>query len=529
MSDSNGRDDESHRAVRNVVLVVLDTARAKSVGTQSVPAERNAAPTGSVGLRSAPDDRPASSDDSVGTHPTPTLTRLAEEGTAFENAFATAPWTLPSHASLFTGTYPSEHGTHGGHTYLDDELRTVPEAFADAGFETIGVSNNTWITAEFGFDRGFADLRKGWQYIQSDADMGAVVRGEDIREKLLATRARLFDGNPVVNAANILYSELFQPAGDDGSARAVDWIADWLGDRDDGRPFFLFCNFIEPHVEYDPPREYAERFLPVGASYEEATAIRQDPRAYDCDDYDISDHEFALLRGLYRAELAYVDAQLGRLRTALKDAGEWPDTLFVVCGDHGEHIGEHGFFGHQYNLYDTLLTVPLVCHGGPFTGGGRRSDLAQLLDLPATLLETAGIDDPELREQWSSRSLHPASDVRNRDAVFAEYVAPQPSIERLEARFGEVPAAVREFDRRLRAIRTSEYKYVRGDDGSERLHHVRTDPLEHTDISDAEPERVRTLRRRLEDRFDPLAEASGAGEVEMRDGTKERLADLGYL
>ncbi|SER21355.1 sulfatase [Natrinema salaciae] len=528
MADSNGRDDESHSTVRNVVLVVLDTARAKSVGMQPFS---DGPPTidDHAGAQPPPDDRPRSSGNRGGANPTPTLTRLADEGVAFGNAFATAPWTLPSHASFFTGTFPSEHGTHGDHTYLDDELRTLPEAFDDAGFQTIGVSNNTWITEEFGFDRGFDDLRKGWQYIQSDADMGAVVRGEDLREKLVATRNRILDGNPLVNAANILYSELLQPAGDDGSDRSTDWIGDWLASRDDERPFFLFCNFIEPHVRYDPPRAYAERFLPAGASYEEAAAIRQDPRAYDCDGYDISDREFALLRGLYRGEIAYVDHQLGQLRHALEAAGEWEDTLFVVCGDHGEHIGEHDFFGHQYNLYDTLLNVPLVCHGGPFTGGGRRHDLVQLLDLPATLLETAGVDDPALREQWSSRSLHPHSDAEPRNAVFAEYVAPQPSIERLEARFGEIPDRVRTFDRRLRAVRTPEYKYVRGDDGFERLHHVRTDPLEDTDISDERPERVRTLRRRLEGRFEPFGEADAAGEVEMREGTKDRLADLGYL
>ncbi|WP_440770853.1 sulfatase family protein [Natronorubrum sp. DTA28] len=494
-ASSNERDSESHSTVRNVVLVVLDTARAKSSGPKT----------------------------------SPTLNRLANEGTSFTNAFATAPWTLPSHASMFTGTYSSEHGTHGGHTYLDEGLRTLAESFADSGYETIGVSNNTWITEEFGFDRGFDELRKGWQYIQSDADMGAVVRGEDLREKLDATRNRLFDGNPVVNAANILYSELLQPAGDDGSDRSTTWVANWLAERDADDPFFLFCNFIEPHVEYDPPREYAERFLPEGASYEEAAAIRQDPRAFDCEDYELTDRDFALLRGLYRAELAYVDDQLGELRTALEESGEWEDTLFVVCGDHGEHIGEHGFFGHQYNLYDTLINVPLVFHGGPFTDGGERDDLVQLLDLPATLLETAGIDDPELLEQGSSRSLHPDSTAPPRDAVFAEYVAPQPSIERLEARFGDIPDRVREYDRRLRAVRTREYKYVRGDDGFERLHDVAADPNERDDIAAEEPEQVRTLQRRLEEQFEPLEDADTTGAVEMREGTKERLADLGYL
>ncbi|NKE36699.1 sulfatase [Natronococcus sp. JC468] len=493
MSESNERDGESHTNVRNVVLVVFDTARAESAGPETTPA----------------------------------LSSLAAEGTTFENAFAAAPWTLPSHASMFTGRYPSEHGAHGGHTYLDGDNRTLAEAFSDAGYETVGVSNNTWITEEFGFDRGFDELRKGWQYIQSDADMGAVVRGEDVREKLQATRDRLFEGNPLVNAANILYSEVLQPAGDDGAARSVDWIDGWLADRGDD-PFFLFCNFIEPHVEYDPPREYAERFLPEGASYEEATAIRQDPRAYDCEDYELTEREFSLLRGLYRAELAYTDDQLARLREALESAGELEDTLFVVCGDHGEHVGEHGFFGHQYNLYGTLLNVPLVIRGGPFTDGGRRRELAQLLDVPATLLDTLGIDDPELLEGGHGRSLRPGASER-RDAVFAEYAAPQPSIDRLEDRFDELPDRVRAFDRRLRTIRTRGEKYVRGDDGFERYHDLEADPGERTDRSADRPDRVRELRRRLEERFDGLEEADAGGEVAMQAGTEERLADLGYL
>ncbi|AFZ73444.1 sulfatase [Natronobacterium gregoryi] len=501
MAESNGSDAESHDTVRNVVLIVLDTARACSVGDRT----------------------------------TPTMTGLADAGTAFDDAFAAAPWTLPSHASMFTGAYPSEHGAHGGHTYLDETLRTLPEAFADAGFQTIGVSNNTWLTEEFGFHRGFDELRKGWQYVQSDSDMGAVVRGEDVQEKLQATRTHLFDGNPFVNAVNIFYSELFQPTGDDGADRSTTWIANWLAGRTDDRPFFLFCNFIEPHVEYDPPREYAERFLPDETTYEDATTIRQDPRAYDCGEYHLSEPEFAALRGLYRAELAYVDDQLAEIRTALEDAGEWEDTLLVVCGDHGEHIGEHDFFGHQYNLYDTLINVPLVAHGGPFTDGGRRNELVQLLDLPVTVLEAAGVDDPELREQGSGRSWVPlVADSRTastRDAVFAEYVAPQPSIERLENRFGadSIPDRVREFDRRLRAVRTNEYKYVQGSDGFERLHDVASDPAESTNVVADEPERARRLRNRLEKRFGPLSEDATDGDVEMQAGTKDRLADLGYL
>ncbi len=362
MDESSGRDSESHETVRNVVLVVLDTARARSVDVTGDPDTRERTrsgtdrPTTRRWTDSPRRERPSSGPSRrLRGRCRPTLRCLRgcfRPSTALTAGTRTSTTTCGRSRGvrrrrLSDDRRLEQHLDHRG-VRLRPRLRRPPE---------------------------------GWQYIQSDADMGAVVRGEDTREN---SRRRAIDSSTgtLVNAANILYSEVLQPAGDDGADRSTTWIENWLAGRKDDRPFFLFCNFIEPHVEYDPPREYAERYLPEEASYEEATAIRQDPRAYDCGDYQITDREFAMLRGLYRAELAYVDDQLAQLRRALEAAGEWENTLFVVCGDHGEHIGEHGFFGHQYNLYDTLIHVPLVVCGGPFAGGGRRSDLVQLLDLP---------------------------------------------------------------------------------------------------------------------------------------------------
>lgn len=478
----------------NVVVTVVDTVR----GRDTVPASSS---------------------------PMSTLGDIAASGTEFTNAFSAAPWTLPSHASLFTGVYPSQHGAHGDHTYLDDSLRTLAEAFHDGGYETVGVSNNTWVTEEFGFHRGFDTLRKGWQYIQSDTDLGTVTRAEHPMAKLRAASDRLFDGNPMVNAANLVYDEL---ADGDGAERATSWVESWLGGRDDESPFFLFLNYVEPHVEYRPPREYAEQYLPPDTTYDEAMTLRQDPRAYDVGEYRLNDREFEILHGLYRASLAYTDDHIARVRDALVSAGEWEDTIFVVLSDHGENVGDHGFFGHQYNLYDSLLHVPMVFHGGPFEAG-RRDGLVQTLDAAPTLLDAAGVDAPEFRRQMHARSLHPDADSDPRDAVFAEYVAPQPSPDRLAERFDEIPDRVREFDRSLRSVRTDEEKYVQASDGNEWFYRVDRDPDETWNRASGNEERTRLLSDRLDQWLDSFDHAEQSGEVSMTDSTRERLSDLGYM
>jgi len=478
---------------RNVVMVVLDTVRA-----------RDTVPTAAS--------------------PMPGLAAIAESGTEFTNAFSTAPWTVPSHASLFTGTYPSRHGTGGASPSLGDSMSTLAEAFRDADYETVGVSNNTWVTREFGFDRGFETFRKGWQYVQSDTDLGSVVRAKEPMAKVRAARDRLFDGNPLVNVANVLYGEL---ADDEGAGRTTQWVEQWLDGRDERAPFFLFLNYIEPHIEYSPPKEHAERFLPADASYEEATALRQDPRAFDVGEYSLSQRKFELLRGLYLGELAALDEHIGRLRDALVAAGEWEDTVFVVVGDHGENIGDHGFLGHQYDLHDTLLHVPLVIHGDGF-GDGRSDDLVQHVDIVPTLLDAAGVDAPKLRSQVQGRSVHPRTGAQPREAVFAEYLDPQPSPDALEERFEQIPDRVRRFDRTLRAVRTREEKYIRGNDGTEWLYRIDDDPEQTANLADGS--RRSALAGRLDEWLDSFDHADvDAGDVSMTAGTRERLADLGYL
>lgn len=476
----------------NVVLVVMDTVRARDVTPATAP----------------------------------TFHELAEAGTGYARAFANAPWTLPSHASLFSSQYPSEHAPSEGSGWPGEDTRLVVEAFRDAGYHTAAVSNNMWLTEEFGFDRGFETIQNGWELdgVAASHDEWAPA-GADPRSEA--------DASDGVDARAL----------DDGAAASVEWVDDWLAGTD--APFFLFANFIEAHIEYEPPREYAEPFLPDGWRYEEATALQQDPREYDVGAYDLSDEEFAALGGLYRGEIAYLDDRLADLRRTLVERGEWEDTVFVVVGDHGENVGDCGFFGHQYCIADTLLRVPFVVHGGPFADGPTRSaDLVELLDLAPTLLDAADIDDKPARAQFRGRSLHPDADAPAREYVVAEYPRPQPSIETLAERFEEIPDRVRTYDRSIRSVRSERFRFVARSDGTEALYDVSASPGRHRrpagadrpderhDVADTHPEAVDRLRTELHERLDDDAWDDGMSSRrnrEMADETAERLRDLGYL
>ncbi len=458
----------------NVVVVVLDTVR---------------------GLSTVPADEPL----------LPTVASLAEEGTEFTRAFTSAPWTLPSHAALLTGTYSSKHDTHGRNPVLDESLVTLPEVFSANGYETRAISNNTWVSDEFGFDRGFDVFEHAWQWDDMDPSSRGLAESDEDEWRTRVTE---------------------DLRAGDTTERALEWLS-----SSPERPSFLFLNYIDAHFEYSPPEEYVAERLPPGFDYERAVDILDDPRAYDAGEVTLTAEERSALRVLYQGELAYLDATLGRLVDGLRASGAWEDTLLVVTSDHGENVGEHGFVGHQYNLYETLIHVPLVVAGGSFDAGTTDDRLVQSLDLPATLLDEVGIDAPEFRSQQQGRSFHPDSTAPRRNHVIAEHVTPQPDIDTMRQRYGDLPPALDSLAERLplRAVRTERWKLASGADGSRSLYDLDADPMESVDVAEecsGTAERLETILTEWLASFDPsISESSTTVSSE----SKERLRNLGYL
>lgn len=478
----------------NVVLVVMDTARAMDIRADSESFS--------------------------------TLSNLAATGTEFTQAFANAPWTLPSHASLFSGVHPSVHGAHAAHKQFDHEGTLAGILSSGAGYHTAAFSNNTWISGEFGFDRGFDEFVKTWQLFQDAVDFGDIAQVEATMKGKLFGVLRKFSGNPVKNVANLTYGQFFRKRTDDGAKRTNDLIRDRLDawcDRDD--PLFLFVNYLEPHLEYHPPKEIAERHLPDGVSYSEAMDVNQDAWAFITGEQAMSDRDFDALKALYRAEIEYLDGRLGELRQSFRQADLLEDTVFIITGDHGENIGDHGLMDHQYSLNQTLLHVPLIISGKGFETGNRVRKPVQLLDLFPTILEIADVDPSDAA--GGGASLCTPDELPDNRPLFSEYVAPQPAIETLVERY-DCRKDVEVYDRRLWAVQDKNLKLVEASDGSRWLYDLELDPDETTDLAGDRPDALERMSELLTDWRSSLPEIT-AREVGMDEQTKQHLEELGYL
>jgi len=317
---------------------------------------------------------------------TPNLGAFAEEAAVYEGAVAPAPWTLPVHASLFTGRYPSEHGASQERPYLAGAT-TLAETLSAAGYDTACYSSNAWITPYTNLTDGFDDRDNFFGVMPGDLLSGPLARAW----KALNDSERLRGvADSLVDLGNRLHEYTAGSGGDESKTpAAVDRIQGFV-ERSEG-PWFAFTNLMDAHLPYYPPAEFRERFAP-GVDPDE---VCQNSKAYNCGARDIDDAEWADIRGLYDAEIAHMDDQLGRLFDWLRAEGHWADTTVVVCADHGELHGEHGLYGHEFCLYDPLVNVPaMVKH--PAVGTGRRDEQFELQDLYHTVLDATGVEPSEV-------------------------------------------------------------------------------------------------------------------------------------
>lgn len=431
----------------------------------------------------------------------PRLADFAEEGCVYQNAFTVAPWTPPSHASMFTGLYPGSHGVDHGHLYLERGIPTIAGTLTDAGYETVNLTNNSFVGYATGLDRGFSTVE----------EKGDVNRWRFLRKRVARAVAKARDG-----------------VRDAGASHSIRWVRKWLRRRDSTRPFFLFINFLEPHLPYTPPRRFVERFGEPKAIRPMVWRVGAEGGAdFLAGAVEFGEEDLHHLAILYDAELAYLDTRLDELFNDLRAAGVLDDTVVMVTSDHGENLGDYGMIDHQYCLYDTLVRIPLIIrYPEVFDRGSSVEGMVENVDFVPSILKLTGVEAGEMAPQ--GRSLLP-DDVEShaRGSVFAEYARPQATLAVLHERYPSFDTA--HLDRGLVMVREARYKLIQATDGSEELYDLQTDAGEKANLVGELPEVAARLRANLAQWKKADAPVAEAEDHAFDARTLSMLEELGYL
>jgi len=299
----------------NVVMIVLDTTRHDHLGSYGHSRDTS-----------------------------PAIDAFASDAIRFDRAYATAPWTKPTVASMFTGLYPSRHGLQIMEAALPDGLVTLAELLGERGYATAGVISHVLLDPRHGFAQGFDE------YVE-------VVDAEDPHESI-------------------------------STGRVTDAALEILSGRDSGRPLFLFVHYFDPHYNYKRHPEYG--FAPA-----QSGRLRGDESIYDLYELmpDMTPEEIEFIEAVYDEEIRHMDDGVGRLLGALEETLGLDDTLVVLAADHGEEFMTHGNIGHTITLYEDVMRVPLIVRPpGHQAGKTVVHTPVSLVSIVPTVLDLVGLD-----------------------------------------------------------------------------------------------------------------------------------------
>lgn len=395
---------------RVIVFVTLDTTRADHLGCYGYP-------------------RPTS----------PFLDSLAKRGVLFENAYSAISHTAPSHATMFTGLYPAQHGIRrNGQRFPEAEppeqtgFTTLAEHFGAAGYRT----------AAFTSTRFVAPLSRGFEYVNVGSGHG-----------------------------RLPYRQ---------ADATIEQVVDWLRLRRPGERFFAWIHLYDPHTPAAAPQAHARATAFASEREARAFAAEMVSRRGAAADLFESPAQLARLYSDYDAEIHFADQELRRLHEHMQAAGLLSDAWWVVAGDHGEGLGQHRHLNHGRYVYDEQIRVPLIFWGRGLGGARRVGELAHLIDLWPTFVALLGHELRQPAHELRGVSLLPALAGSGRlpaRQVFAERRPRDEAREKWEAAD-------------LFAIFDLEWKYIAKSEGDDEFYDRRSDLRELRNLI-GEPSPVR--------------------------------------
>ena len=416
---------------------------------------------------------------------TPNLDRLAQGGILFEYAVANASWTLPSHASLFTGRFPHEHGADWW-TPMNGNYPTLAEALAARGYRTAAFAANTsYVSPEWGLKRGFSRFEVYGASLADDA-----MRTVYGRKLALTILPRL---------------GYFDIPGRKNAKRVNQEFLRWL-DSVGGQPFFAFLNYNDVHDPYLTSQPFQTRFSNQVARGDvinfqfQANAFRRKPI--------VTPQEAQMEINSYDGCLVYLDHELGALFAELARRGLDKNTLVIVTSDHGEAFGNHDLFGHGNSLYWETLHVPLIFSWpGQIPANVRVSPIVGLHRIPATIMDLFG---------YTASPAFPGESLAGLWSAGADNGPGTPVLSEV-SRKGDGPPDYPVTAHSLQSLVTDQWHLILSDVGRAELYAWRVDPEENHDLADTAEGQI-VVKELTQQLADVMASTGVGGRAEARAG-----------
>lgn len=461
---------------------------------------------------------------------TPNLVDIAKESVTFTETRATTSWTLPSHASIFTGLYPRQHGTTSSNLRFQMSDRHLATQLSNAGYTTGLFTSNTYLkTPTFGLSPEFDFVFSSPDDVpfQNGIDPDAFVKQHGKGSYIKFLQAAIAHNYPARSLLNGITKKIKEFSVDESQPVTreaelyINGFIDWVDQTD--QPFFGFVNLMDAHAPYQPPEEYTEY---VDSGYDE---IPQTPPWLYLSEQEPAEN-LTTLQGLYDGCISYIDAQLGHLYRQLDERNLLEDTVVVITGDHGEAFGEQAeacrdgiLYGHTLGVEEVLLRVPLVIRfPGAKHAGERVTDLVSLKDLYYTLLEESGVNSITDK----TKLLYP--DTPSPEWVFAEWDGFTKNAREGAARYD---VDLNRYDQNMYAYYENEtgdpVKYVTNNKGCDCAWHLKNDSVRENITS----KQFDMVQNRFNSRIDKLEGKSKKlkDDVEISKKTRKDLENLGYI
>ena len=459
---------------------------------------------------------------------TPNVDSFSREGVLFKNAYSTDSWTLPSHASIFTGKYPSKHGAHYNSGFLNDdpslyttqrekklevpsnifklseENLTLAEILSAKGYRTAGIIGGNFCSSIFGMAQGFDFYNEAFLNVSKDIKLFLIyqVFGFFVPVQDIFAQYGYFQKRIASRLNNV----------------ALPWL-----EKNHDQPFFLFIKYFDAHRPYVPPPRYNRYFGDTDSSI----LIKHNPRgdvSYITAEtnlvvsvvkgsHQLTSEEKEYIVSRYDGEIRYLDHYLGLLFEKLKALKIYDNTFIIITADHGEAFGEHGQMEHGKTLYEEVLHVPLIIkYPSAFSRKGVVEKKVSLVDIFPTVLSflnyplPTGIDGEILE-----KSNHP---------IIAENYASLWNV----MLWGEG------YYRSLKAVYQGQEKYIWSSNSLNELYDLGKDPKEEENLVKKFPHKAGAMQKTLDQWLASFKPPKTQGEKTKIDkSTEEGLRALGYI